>query len=380
MNIIQYTEDHHRFRERLKVFLAREVTPYADQWESERMVPREIWRKMGREGFLCPSVPQEYGGLGGDYRYALIVSEEMSHTWITGLAAPLHSDIIVPYIQSFGSEAQKRKYLPGCVSGDIVTAVAMTEPDAGSDLAGMKTTGVADGDDIIINGSKTFISNGVLCDLVIVAATDPAVENKHQSISLYIVDAGTPGFDKGKKLDKMGWHSQDTSELFFNNCRIPASNRLGQPGGGFLMLMEKLQQERLTCALGGVAAAERICEYTLESCRKIEINGKPLIKQQAVQFALVEMSADIKVGRTFMEKLVEDHVEGLNIIVETSMAKYWATDLPNRIADRCLELLGDYGTLESNPIARARRDARVMSIFAGTNEIMKNIAAKFMGM
>lgn len=380
MNIIQYTEDHHRFRERLKTFLAREVTPYADQWEKERMVPRELWRKMGREGFLCPSVPKEYGGLGGDYRYALIVSEEMSHTWITGLAAPLHSDIIVPYIQSFGSEEQKRKYMPGCVSGDIITAVAMTEPDAGSDLAGMKTTAAADGDGIVINGSKTFISNGVYCDLAIVAAIDPAVEQKHQAISLYIVEDGTPGFKKGRKLDKMGWHSQDTAELFFTNCRISASNRLGQAGGGFLMLMEKLQQERLTCVLGGVAAAERIWEYTLETCRNIEINGKPLIKQQAVQFALVEMSADIKVGRTFMEKLVEDHVEGLNIIVETSMAKYWATDLPNRIADRCLELLGDYGVLESNPIARARRDARVMPIFAGTNEIMKNIAARFMGM
>lgn len=380
MDILTYTEAHHRFRERLRKFCDSEIVPQVEQWEADHIVPKEIWQKMGRGGFLCPALPAEYGGIGGDFIHCLIVTEELSRTMQTGLAAGLHSDVVVPYIESFGSDEQKRNYLPGCVSGDCVTAVAMTEPGAGSDVAGMETTAVEDGDAVILNGSKTFISNGVICDLLVIAAKDPAVENKHQAVSLYLVEAGTPGFEKGTQLEKMGWHSQDTAELFFSNCRIPTQNRLGEKGAGFFMLMGKLQQERLVCCMGGVVGAERLLEYTMAYCQNTMVCGKPLSKSQAVQFALVEMATEVKLGRTFMEKLIADHMEGQNVIVETSMAKYWATDLANRTANRVMDVVGEVGALESCPLARGLRDARVMSIFAGTNEIMKGIAAKFMGL
>ncbi|MDA8141261.1 MAG: acyl-CoA dehydrogenase family protein [Desulfobacteraceae bacterium] len=380
MEILTYTDAHHDFRKRLRFFCDTEVLPYVNQWEEEHIVPKEVWRKMGRGGFLCPTVAKEYGGLGGDFRYSLIVAEEISRTLQTGLAATLHSDVVVPYIESFGSEAIKKKYLPGCVSGDIVTALAMTEPDAGSDVAGMQTTAVEQGDSVTLNGSKIFISNGVNCDLVVVAAKDPAEANKHQAVSLYVVEAGTPGFAKGTQLKKMGWHSQDTAELFFSNCRIPKANRLGDKGGGFFLLMDKLQQERLACAVGAVTAAERIIEYTIDYCKRTQRDGKPLTRSQAVQFALVEMSAEVKLGRTFMEKLVADHIEKKSIVVEVSMAKFWCTDMVHRLASRSLDLMGQYGMLEACPMVRGFRDTKVMAIFAGTNEIMKGIAAKFMGL
>ncbi|MFH1153164.1 MAG: acyl-CoA dehydrogenase family protein [Pseudomonadota bacterium] len=233
MDILKYTVEHHGFRKRLADFLAREVTPCVDGWEKDHIVPRSAWQKMGKKGFLCPSVSPEYGGLGGDFLYSVIVAEELSYTAHSGLAASVHSDVTVPYIDAFGSREQKAKYLPGCVSGDIITAIAMTEPDAGSDLAGMKTTAVEQGDQVIINGSKTFISNGINCDLVVLAARDPGIENRHQAVSLYLVENNTPGFKRGRQLDKMGWDSQDTAELFFSDCRIPRSNRLGEAGSGF---------------------------------------------------------------------------------------------------------------------------------------------------
>jgi alkylation response protein AidB-like acyl-CoA dehydrogenase len=378
MDILKYKPEHEAFRKRLREFLAREVTPNAGQWERDRTVPREIWHKMGQAGFLCMDLPPEYGGPGRDFLYSVILTEELSRTGITGLAAALHSDIVVPYITAFGTEAQKRRYLPGCVSGAIVTAIAMTEPDAGSDLAGMRTLAEEDGDTVVLNGAKTFISNGLLCDLVIVAARDADLNNPHLGLSLYLVEDGTEGFKRGRHLEKMGWHSQDTAELFFTNCRIPTANRLGAKGYGFLMMMEKLQQERLVAALGAVAAAERIMEWTMDFCTHHKEGGKPLSKQQAVQFAIVEMLTEVKLGRTFIDKLVADHMERLNVVVETSMAKYWTTDMVKRVADRCLDLLGPLGMRDDHPIARAFRDVRVMSIFAGTNEIMKGIAAKFM--
>ncbi|MEJ2282502.1 MAG: acyl-CoA dehydrogenase family protein, partial [Desulfobacterales bacterium] len=294
MDILSYTDDHNDFRERLRLFLEKEITPFGDQWEKEGIVPKEAWRKMGKAGFLCPDVAVEYGGLGGDFLYALIAAEEMTRTWITGLATPLHSDIVVPYISSFGSEALKKKYLPGCVSGDIVTAVAMTEPGAGSDLASIQTTAVEEDEEVVIDGSKTFISNGLNADLVVVAAKDPAVENPYEALSLYVVETRTPGFATGRHLEKMGMWSQDTAELFFSKCRIPKKNRLGDKGMGFLMLMDKLQQERLVCAIMGVTGAERIVEWTLDYCKQTTVSGKPLSKSQAVQFALVEMTTDIK--------------------------------------------------------------------------------------
>ncbi len=380
MEILNYTEEHKNFRERLRVFLEKEVTPFADQWERDRIVPKSVWKKMGQEGFLCTDVAPEYGGLGGDFLYSLIVAEEMIQTRQTGLATPLHSDIVVPYISSFGSEELKQKYLPGCVAGDIITAVAMTEPGAGSDLAGMQTSAVEEGEEVVIDGSKTFISNGLNADLVVVAARDPAVENPYESLSLYVVESGTPGFTTGRHLEKMGMRSQDTAELFFSKCRIPRKNRLSDKGMGFLMLMQKLQQERLVCAIMGVTGAEYILEWTMNYCKQTSVSGKPISKSQAVQFALVEMATDVKLGRTFVDKLIADHMEQKEIIVETSMAKYWTTDMLNRVANRSLDLCGNFATSEKCPIVRAWRDAKVMTIFAGTNEIMKNIAAKFMGL
>jgi acyl-CoA dehydrogenase len=380
MEILEYTDEHREFRQRLRRFLQKEVTPYASEWEKAGIVPKTVWEKMGQAGFLCPEVSPDYGGLGGDFLYSVIVIEEISATNQNGLVAPLHSDIVVPYITSYASDALKKKYLPGCVSGDIVTAVAMTEPGAGSDLAGISTSAVEEGDDVVLNGSKTFISNGILADLVVVAARDPEVADPYQAISLYVVESETPGFEKGRRLKKMGLWSQDTAELFFSKCRIPKTNRLGKKGDGFLMLMEKLQQERLVCAIWAVAGAERIMEWTTAYCQNTQISGKPISKSQAVQFGLIEMATDIKLGRAFVEKLVRDHMEGENVVIETSMAKYWTTDMVKRIADRSLDFCGSFGTLESCQIARAWRDVRVMSIFAGTNEIMKNIAAKFMGL
>ncbi len=380
MDILTYTPEHDDFRQRLRIFCEIEVTPHVDQWEADGIVPKSIWHKMGQGGFLCPAVDPAYGGLGGDFRYSVIVAEELARTAHTGLAAGLHSDVVVPYIDTYGSQAVKRRYLPRCVSGDCITAIGMTEPDAGSDLAGIKTTAVEEGDTVVVNGSKTFISNGINCDLLVFAARDPAVENKYEAMSLYVVEDGTPGFTRGRKLDKMGWHSQDTAELFFSNCRIPVGQRLGEKGMGFLMLMEKLQQERLTCAVGAVCGAEGILAWTVDFCRKTNRGGRPMSTSQAVQFELVEMTADVKVGRTFVDKLVADHIEKKNIVVETAMAKFWTTDLANRTADRALSILGDAGTVESCTLVRAWRDVRVMSIFAGTNEIMKGIAAKFMGL
>ena len=409
MEIINYSEEHRIFRNSLRKYLEKEVIPHVEEWEEAGIVPRSAWKGMGEQGFLCMGVPEEYGGLGADFLYSVIVIEEMVRTNHSGLAASLHSDIIVPYIVAFASEEQKHTYLPGCVSGDIITAIAMTEPNAGSDLAAMRTTAVAcgggvvpgrsdvgtagnagnvgasgdassGGGDFVINGQKTFISNGINCDLLILAARDPAEKNPHTAVDLFLVEAGTKGFEKGKKLRKVGWHSQDTAELFFTDCRIPKANRMGDKGTGFLKLMLKLQQERLVCAIAAVAAAELILEITIQYCKERTAFGRPISKFQHTQFELVEMATEVKLGRTFLDKLIVDHMEGRNIVVEVSMAKFWTTDMACRVADRGVQLFGGYGYCEEYPIARAWRDTRVMRIFAGTNEIMKSIAARFMGL
>ena len=380
MEILNYTDEHRIFRDSLKRFLAKEITPHVEEWEEAGIVPREAWKKMGEQGFLAMNVPEEYGGLGADFLYSVIVTEELVRTNHSGLAAPLHTDIIVPYIVAFATEEQKHKYLPGCISGDIITAIAMTEPNTGSDLAAIKTTAVESGDDVIINGQKTFISNGINCDLLVLAARDPKEENPHAAVDLYLVEAGTPGFEKGKQIKKVGWHSQDTAELYFTDCRIPKANRLGEKGSGFLKLMLKLQQERLVCAIGAVAAAEYMLEITIQYCKERTAFGRPLTKFQNTQFEIVEMATETRLGRTFIDKLIADHMEGKQIVVDVSMAKYWTTEMASRVADRCMQLFGGYGYCEEYPIARAWRDIRVTRIFAGTNEIMKTIAARFMGL
>lgn len=380
MDIIPYTDEHRIFRQTLRKYLEKELLPHAEEWEEAGIVPREAWKKMGEHGFLCTAVPEEYGGAAGDFLYSVIVAEEIARTNCNGLAASLHSDIIVPYIESFGSEEQKKKYLPGCVSGDIITAIAMTEPNTGSDLAAIRTTAVEQDDKIVFNGQKTFISNGINCDLLILAAKDPAVSNPHQAVDLYLVEAGTPGFEKGRQIRKVGWHSQDTAELYFTDCRVPAANRLGEKGTGFLKLMLKLQQERLMCAIGAQAGAELMLELTLKYCKERVVFSKPLSKFQHTQFEIVEMAADVRLGRTFLDKLIVDHMEGRDIVVDVSMAKFWITDMAFRVADRCVQLHGGYGYCEEYPIARAWRDIRVTRIFAGTNEIMKMICARFMAL
>ncbi|PKN60659.1 MAG: acyl-CoA dehydrogenase [Deltaproteobacteria bacterium HGW-Deltaproteobacteria-11] len=380
MEIIQYTDEHRIFRQTLRKFLEKEITPHAEEWEEAGIVPRAAWKKMGEQGFLCTAVPEEYGGAGGDFLYSVVVAEEMARTNFNGLMASLHSDIIVPYIVSFGSEAQKKKYLPGCVSGAIITAIAMTEPNTGSDLAAIRTTAVEQGDEIVFNGQKTFISNGINCDLLVLAAKDPAVANPHQAVDLFLVEAGTPGFEKGKQIKKVGWHSQDTAELYFTDCRAPAGARLGEKGSGFLKLMLKLQQERLMCAIGAQAGAELMLEMTIKYCKERVAFGKPISKFQHTQFEIVEMATDIRIGRTFLDKLIVDHMEGKEIVVDVSMSKFWITDMACRVADRCVQLHGGYGYCEEYPIARAWRDIRVTRIFAGTNEIMKMICARFMGL
>ena len=376
MEILKFTEQHEAYRKRLKAFLQKEIVPHIDTWENDHLTPKSVWHKMGAAGFLCPWIAKEYGGMGADFLHSLVVNEELVLTNYTGLMVYLHSDIIVPYLDTFGTEAQKKKYLPGCVSGDIIMAVAMTEPDSGSDLASLSTTAVEEGDEIVLNGSKTFISIGHTCDLVILAAKDPAVENPHMAISLYLVEDGTPGFKRGNKIEKMGMHGSDTAELYFNNCRIPRENRLGQKGQGFVMLMQKLQQERLMVALQSIWNAEFAVEWAIEHCRTSGQNGSRLSKSQAVQFALAEMASEVTIGKIFVHKLVADHMEKKNIVKETSMAKYWTSDLAKRITGRILELIGADGARKSCPISRTCRDVQVNSIFAGTNEIMKTIIAK----
>jgi len=357
--------------------MAKEVKPNVDKWEENGMMPREFWYRLGEEGFLCATVSKEYGGTGRDFLYDVIVAEEIVRTNHCGGGPCLHSNIVVPYITEFGSDEQKKKYLPKCVSGGIVTAIAMTEPDAGSDLASITSTAVETGDEVIINGTKIFISCAMTCDLVIVAACDPEIKNPYKSLSLYLVEYGIPGFKKGTHYDKMGMHSQDTGELIFSDCRIPVKNRLGKKGDGFNMLMQKLQQERLSMGIMGLSAAEYIFERTLEYY-KSSTSKYPIPKSQVNQFALVEIATELKIARTFLDKVILDFMNKKNVIVESSMVKYKNTELVRYVADRCLDLCGEFGSLEACSIARDWRDWRVMSIFGGTNEIMRQIIAKFM--
>jgi len=376
-----FREEHELFRTSFRRFIDREVKPHQERWMEQGSVDRDAWRKAGEGGFLCPSLDPAYGGAGGDFLHSVIVIEEMARAYDAGFAMSLHSDVVVPYLATFGTEEQKQRWLPGCASGEIVTAIAMTEPGTGSDLAGLATTAVRDGDHYVLNGAKTFISNGILCDICIVAAkTDTNPENAHRGISLFVVEAGTPGFVKGKKLRKMGLPSQDTSELSFEDCRVPVKNRLGEEGGGFMMLMQKLQQERLVVAIGCQAGAERILEDTVAYCKERKAFGKPIAKFQNTQFKLAECATKVEVGRAFLDRLIAEHVAGKYLVKECSMAKLWQSEMLGEVVDECLQFFGGYGYMLEYPVTRAYMDARVQRIFAGTNEIMKVIIAKQMGL
>lgn len=370
-----YEPEHELFRESVRKFLETEVAPYHAQWEKEGQVARELWQKAGEQGFLVPTAPEEFGGVGVDYRYNTIINEELAKGGYTGIGWPLHSDISVPYILNFGSDEQKQKYIPGCISGEIVTAIAMTEPGAGSDLQGIKTTAVRDGDDYVINGSKTFITNGQHADVVVVVAkTDPS--KGAAGTSLFLVEAGTPGFEKGTNLDKLGMKAQDTSELFFNDVRVPKEALLGEEGQGFIYLMKELPQERLQIAVIGITNAEAALQYTTEYVKERQAFGKNIAAFQNTQFKLAEMDTEITSCRVFIDRCLELHLEGKLDPITAAKAKLHATELQGKVLDQCLQLHGGYGFMWEYPIARAYADARVQRIFGGTNEIMKLIIGR----
>lgn len=373
-----FQEEHRIFRDAFRKFVAKEIVPHLAAWERERMIPREAWEKMGASGFLCPWLPDGYGGSGADFLYSVIITEELSRAGALSFMTPLHSDIIAPYIDHLGTEEQKRKWLPGCASGEIILAVAMSEPDTGSDLAALKTRAERDGDGYILNGTKTFISNGINADLVIVACrTDKAAKGSH-GISLVCVERGTPGFNRGRKLEKAGMHAQDTAELIFEECRVPVANRLGEENRGFYYLMEHLQQERLMCTVMAQGMAEAMLEMTIAYTRDRKAFGKPICNFQSNAFTIVDMATEVRLGRAFLEQLIAKHMKGENVVTEASMAKAWIAEMANRVAYRCVQLHGGYGYMEEYPISRFSRDVRPISIFAGTTEIMKLIVARNM--
>ncbi len=373
------TEEHTQFRKTVRKFVQQQLAPQYEQWEESGIIPKDVWRQMGEMGYLCPQVAERYGGLGLDYRYNIIISEELERLGSNLVGFGLHSDVVVPYIEAFGTEQQKERYLPGCVDGSIITAIAMTEPGAGSDLAGIQTTAVKNGDHYVLNGSKTFISNGINSNLIIVVAkTEPAAG--HKGISLFFVEEGTEGFSRGRKLKKVGQHGQDTAELFFTQCRIPVENMLGAENQGFYYLMQKLQQERLAVGISALVAMEDMLEHTIAYVKERTAFNKPISAFQNTQFKLAEFATQIEMGRAFIEKLIEAHLKGENVVTQVSMAKYKLSEQAREMAAECLQLHGGYGFMEEYKIARRYRDIAVLPIYAGTNEIMKTIIAKNMGL
>lgn len=375
------TEDHDIFRKALRKFLDKEAYPYFDEWEEQRLIPRSFWEKMGEQGFLCPNVEEKYGGVGVDWGFSVVINEELERVGTSLVGIGLHNDIVVPYITAYGTEEQKQRWLPKCLTGETITAIAMTEPGAGSDLANIKSTAVLEGNHYRLNGQKTFITNGIHSDLIIVACkTDLKAEQKNKGISLLVVERDTPGFSRGKKLNKVGLHSQDTAELFFEDCLVPKENLLGDEGSGFLYLMDKLQQERLVVAIAAQVAAEDMLQMTIEYVKTREAFGKPISKFQHIQFKLVEMATDIEMGRTFIDQLIAKHMAEENIVTQVSMAKWKLTEMAKQVASECMQLYGGYGYMEDYKIARRYRDSPVAAIYAGTNEIMKVIIAKNIGL
>lgn len=371
-----FDSDLQGFRDSVNKFFQKEAVPFHGQWEKDGVVDRELWRKAGEMGFLCPTVPEEYGGVGADFRYSAVVMEEASALGLSGIGFPLHSDIVAPYILHYGSEEQKRKYLPQLVSGAMVGAIAMTEPGAGSDLQGVKTTAIKKGDHYVLNGSKTFITNGQLADLVIVVAkTDPGEGAK--GTSLFLVECAWEGFSKGSNLEKVGMKAQDTSELFFQDVKVPEGNLLGsKEGQGFFQLMQELPQERLLVGVTALAACEAAFQWTLDYVKERKAFGKPILAFQNTRFKLAELKAEITAGRIFVDRCLELHLQKKLDVPTAAMLKQWSTDLQCRVMDECVQLHGGYGYMWEYPIARAWADSRVQRIYAGTNEIMKEIVAR----
>jgi acyl-CoA dehydrogenase len=378
-----FTLEHESFRDSFKRFMEKEIAPFHEAWEDQGYVDREVWRKAGINGFLCMTLPENYGGAGADKLYSVVQMEELARAGFTGIGYGLHNEIVAPYLLNYGTEEQKQKYLPKFASGEMVGAIAMSEPAAGSDLQGVKTSAIKQADgSYLLNGSKTFITNGWHADLVIVVAkTNPSEGAK--GTSLFLIERGMPGFEKGKRLKKLGLKAQDTSELFFDNVKVPASQLLGganYEGKGFICLMEQLPWERLQIAISAVAAAQAAIDWTIEYTQDRQVFGKAVANYQNTRYKLAEMQTEVQIARVFVDKCCELVNEDLLDTQTASMAKYWCTDLQCKVMDECVQLHGGYGYMWEYPITRAFADARVQRIYGGTNEIMKEVISRGMGL
>jgi alkylation response protein AidB-like acyl-CoA dehydrogenase len=374
-----YEADHEAFRAMVRDFLAKEAVPHQAAWEEAGVVDRSVWIKAGEQGLLGMEVPEEFGGGGvKDFRYNAVLAAEITRAGASGLGFTLHNDVIAPYLLDLTTDEQKARWLPKFVSGELITAIAMTEPGAGSDLQGLQTSARRDGDDWVLNGSKTFITNGINADLVIVVArTDP--EAGARGFSLLVVERGMPGFERGRNLEKVGLKAQDTAELFFDDVRVPAENLLGTEGHGFFHLMNNLPQERLSIAAVAVAAARFILDSTVEYCKERTAFGKPIGKFQNTRFELAEMHTEVSIAETYLEKAILEHNAGRFTAEDAAMAKWWTTELQKRVVDRCLQLHGGYGYMLEYPVAKAYLDSRIQTIYGGTTEIMKEIVGRSLG-
>jgi alkylation response protein AidB-like acyl-CoA dehydrogenase len=372
--------EHEAFRDAVGTFLDKEVVPHHDQWEQDGIVDREVWAKAGAQGLLGLQLDEEYGGGGTpDFRYNVVIGEEMTNRGVYGAAFPLFNDMIVPYLVASANDEQKQRWYPDLCSGEKIAAIAMTEPGAGSDLQGVRTTAVDAGDHYVLNGQKTFISNGILADLVVVVArTDP--EAGHQGISLLMVERGMEGFERGRNLDKVGQHAQDTAELFFDNVRVPRENLLGEEGQGFVYLMTNLSQERLSIAVSAASACERILDDTLTYAKERTAFGKPIGKFQHNRFVIAEMATEAHIARVFIDDCIKKHVAGELDAATASMAKWWSTELQKRLVDQGVQMHGGYGYMMEYPIARAFVNSRVQTIYGGTTEIQKEIIGRSLGL
>jgi len=376
-----FDEEHEMFRKAYRTFLEREVVPHRDEWTEAEIVPPSVFAKAGESGFLAMPVPEQYGGAGiDDFRYSLIITEELCAADLLphGLGMTLHTDVCLPYFLDYCTDEQKARWLPGIASGELITAVAMTEPGIGSDLASMTTSAIRDGDTYVVNGSKTFITNGINADLVLVAAkTDPS--QKHKGMSIMVLERGMDGFERGRNLDKVGMHAQDTAELFFTDVRVPVENRIGEEGEGFMLLVKNLPQERLSIAATGIAHARAMLTWTREYASERTAFGQPIGSFQNSRFKLAEMETEVTIGETFIDQCVVALNDGTLTAETAAMAKWWCTELQKRVADACVQLHGGYGYMNEYPIARAYVDARITSIYGGTTEIMKEIIGRSMG-
>jgi alkylation response protein AidB-like acyl-CoA dehydrogenase len=378
-----FNADHEAFRDSFRSFMDKEIAPFHEAWEEQGYVDREVWRKAGQNGFLCMSMPEAYGGSDADKLYSVVQMEELARGGFTGIGYGLHSEIVAPYILHYGTEAQKAKYLPQLAGGEMVGAIAMSEPAAGSDLQGIKTTALQQPDgSYLLNGSKTFITNGWHADLVIVVAkTNPAAGAK--GTSLFLLESGTPGFHKGKRLKKLGLKAQDTSELFFDNVKLPAEQLLGgaeQENRGFICLMEQLPWERLQIAIGAVSAAQAAIDWTVDYVKERQVFGQAVGAFQNTRYKLAELQTQVQVARVFVDKCSELVNADQLDTATASMAKYWCSDLQCQVMDECVQLFGGYGYMWEYPITRAYADARVQRIYGGTNEIMKEVISRTMGL